>query len=113
MVMISVPFCDRLIYMHGSNVVRLNPMLLRRLSSSMFHSLPDCFSPYRVFFSQQTQPVPLLYPSSCSMYTSSFTIPFKYAPYTSICWISQSRIAAVDITDRIVSKQMTGEKVLV
>src|SRR6267154_453461 len=54
-------------YAHGSVVSLLYPWLLSFSSSCLFHSHPDCLSPYKVFISLQTLPVPSSNPSGCFM----------------------------------------------
>src|ERR1700692_4067435 len=51
-------------YAHGSDISLLYLWLLISLSC-LFHSRPDCLSPYRVFISLQTLLVPSPNPSSC------------------------------------------------
>src|SRR6202040_4046843 len=41
-------------YAHGSDIRRLYPWDLNFSSSCLFHSRPDCLSPYKVFISLQT-----------------------------------------------------------
>src|ERR1700729_4116277 len=52
-------------YAHGSDVSLLYPWFLNFSLSCLFHSRPDCLSPYKVFISLQTLPVPSSNPSGC------------------------------------------------
>src|ERR1700692_2879079 len=52
-------------YVHEFDVSLLYLWLLIFSSSCLFHSRPDCLSPYRVFISSQTLLVPSSNPSSC------------------------------------------------
>src|SRR6202040_25133 len=52
-------------YAHGSDMSCLYPWLLNFSSSCLFHSRPDCLSPYRVFINLQTLLVPSPNPSGC------------------------------------------------
>src|ERR1700722_17024152 len=52
-------------YAHGSEISLLYPWLLNFSSSCLFHSCPDCLSPYRVLISLQTLSVPSPNPSGC------------------------------------------------
>src|ERR1700677_1316055 len=54
-------------YAHGSDVSLLYLWFLNFSSSCLFHSRPDCLSPYMVFISLQTLPVPSSNPSGCFM----------------------------------------------
>src|ERR1700691_1323319 len=52
-------------YAHGSDVSLLYPWFLNCSSSCLFPPRPDCLSPYKVFISLQTLPVPSSNPSGC------------------------------------------------
>src|ERR1700683_1365667 len=54
-------------YAHESDMSLLYPWFLNFSSSCLFHSCPDCLSPYMVFISLQTLPVPSSNPSGCFM----------------------------------------------
>src|SRR6267154_5081672 len=75
--MISTLSLVFLMYAHGSEYNLLNPLASSFLFNSIFHSRPDCFSPYNVFISFHSREVPSSYPSGWSMKTSSFRIPFR------------------------------------
>src|ERR1700683_1782625 len=54
-------------YAHESEMSLLYPWFLNFPLSCLFHSRPDCLSPYKVFISLQTPPVPSSNPSGCFM----------------------------------------------
>src|ERR1700676_110316 len=62
-------------YAHESDISLLYPWFLNFSSSCLFHSHPDCLSPYKVFISLQTLPVPSSNPSGCFMQMVSCSIP--------------------------------------
>src|SRR5882757_8418286 len=95
--------------MHGSECILLYPRSSSLILSSIFHSCLDCLSPYNVLSNWHALLLPSLYPSGCIMNISSLRLPFKYAPLTSICCISQSSTAAKANNTLIVSRHMTGE----
>src|ERR1700677_1868406 len=54
-------------YVHESDISLLYLWFLNFSSSCLFHSRPDCLSPYKVFISLQTLPVLSSNPSGCFM----------------------------------------------
>src|SRR5882762_7890532 len=98
-------------YAHESDVSLLYPWLLIFSSSCLFHSRPDCLSPYRVFISLQTLPVPSPNTSSCFMWMVSCSIPFRYAPF--ICLTFSPLTGTRAKHAHKVSARTTGEYVSV
>src|SRR6267154_1935022 len=77
MVTIAILYLLERVYMHGSARRHLYPCFRILVSNSVFHSRPDCFSPYRVFIRWHTLPLLSAKPSSWRIYRISFRVPFR------------------------------------
>ena len=76
-VIISISSLLPWMYTHALLHNDWNPLVFNLLSSSQFHSQPDCFRPYIVLINQQTLLVPSPKPSGWCIKTCSFNISLR------------------------------------